>query len=464
MQKIKLFITENKGKSAVIGIIIAILLIMIIGNGNADEGLSTATVERGSVIDTLVLNGEAEPSQGAEMSFSTSGTVERVYKKAGDRVGAGEKLVELNNASLRADLSDAQASLDLARAEAKVVDAQTDRDVENAYVTLLSDGLVAYSKDPDAEPDFAPTVSGSYSGENEGEYVINVEYSNNISNRQFRYSGIEKGVTDILYYKAVPIGTKGLYLKFEEGQTSVGDTWKISIPNVEGANYVQNLNAYKSAIATRDAAESNNISEQISNAKIKQAEARVASVLADLNLRTIRAPFAGVVSKMDIKLGEQAEAGKIVTGVITDGAYEVVVEVPESDVVGLLAGLPSSITLDAYGTDVTFPGTLQNIDPAQTEVDGVSVYRARVLFAEVDERIRSGMTASVSIEKSRLDDVLYIPNRFIEKDADGEFVMKKVGEDSEKVYVVTGQEGSNGSIEIKSGLSEGDIIIGNFKP
>lgn len=462
MQKIKLFIKGNKGKSAVIGIIVAILLIMIIGGGKGDEGISTATVEKGSVVDTLVLNGEAEPSQGAEMSFSASGTVERVYKKPGDKVFAGEKIVELDNGTLRADYADAEASLELARAEAKVSDAETDRDVANAYATLLSDGLTAYSKDLTIS-DNAPEISGSYTGGREGDYLISVEYSNDLSHRSIHYTGLEKGETPIVFYKAIPLGTKGLYVKFEEGSTSIGDEWRISIPNVEGASYVENLNAYKRALASRDAAESDNISEQISAAKVKQAEARVASVVAQLNERTIRAPFAGVVSKMDIKVGEQAEAGKIVTGVITDGTYEVTVEVPESDVVGLLGGLPASITLDAYGADTIFSGTLQNIDPAQTEVDGVSVYRAKVLFNAVDERIRSGMTATVSIEKSRLDDVLKIPNRFIEKDADGEFVMKKVDDDSEKVHITTGQKGSDGSVEIKSGLSEGDIVIGNFK-
>ncbi len=461
MQKTKDFMKKNWKK--LIGMVVVILiLIVIIGKGKNDEGASTATVERGSVVDTLVLNGEAEPSQGAEMSFSSSGTVERIYKQAGDKVYAGEKIVELDNGTLRADLADAEASLDLARAEAKVSNAETDRDVANAYAKLLSDGLVAYSKDPNTSASDAPIVSGSYSGLTEGDYLISVEYSNDPSRRSFSYSGIEKGKTPIVFYKAVPLGTKGLYLKFDEVSTNIGDDWKVSIPNVEGVSYVENLNAYNRALATRDASESDNISAQISLAKVKQAEARVASVQAQLNERTIRAPFAGVVSKMDIKIGEQAEVGKVVTGVITDGAYEVVVEVPESDVVGLLGGLPASITLDAYGKDVVFPGTLQNIDPAQTEVDGVSVYRAKVLFNDIDARIRSGMTASVSIEKSRLDGVLKVPNRFIEKDAEGEFVTRRMTDDSEKVRVVTGQKGSDGSVEIVSGLAEGDVLIGNF--
>lgn len=462
MQKTKDFMKKN-WKKLVGGAVLLLIVIMIAKGSNGDDNISTATVEKKSIVDSLILNGEAEPSQGAEMSFATSGTVERVYRQPGDTVFSGEKIAELDNGTLRADLADAQASLDLARAEAKVSDAETDRDVANAYAKLLSDDLVAYSKDLSIS-DNAPDVSGSYTGGKEGEYVINVEYSNNLSRRSFHYSGLEKGDMDIVFYKAVPVGTKGLYLKFEEGTAGIGDTWRISIPNVESASYVENLNNYKSALASRDAAESDNISTQISAAKIKQAEARVASVQAQLNERTIRAPFSGVVSKMDVKVGEQAEAGKVVTGVISQGAYEVVVEVPESDVVGLLSGLPANITLDAYGADVIFPGTLESIDPAQTEVDGVSVYRAKVLFTDADERIRSGMTARVSIEKSRLDDVLSIPSRFIEKDADGEFVMKKIDDDSEKVYVVTGQKGSDGSVEIKSGLAEGDVVIGNFKP
>lgn len=454
----KAFWTKHK-KKLIIGAV-ALILILLIAGGKKDDQTSTFTVERGDIVDMLVLNGEAQPVQGADMAFSESGTVARIYKKAGDTVVAGEKIVELDNATLYAELQDAQATLDLARAEAKVSDAETDTDVASARAKLLSEGLEAYSRDTDNDNE-PPTVSGSYRGTDEGQYRIEIESSGGASRLKIRYTGLETGFAEINFYKPIALGTKGLYLSFTKEDTSLTDVWLIDIPNVESEFYVENLNAYEKALASRDAADQGNISREISIARIKQAEAGVARIMARLNERTIRAPFAGTVSRLDIKIGEQAEIGTVVTGVIASGGYEVSVEVPESDIVNLIPGLPASITLDAYG-EIIFPGTLASIDPGETEVDGVSMYRAKVLFSQEDERIRSGMTAAVSIEKSKVINTLRVPQRFITTDDSGSSVTILRDDEETNVPVVVGLKGSDGMVEVVTGVSEGDTLVGRF--
>ena len=450
---------KTNWKRLLIGVVIIVALVVLIGGGRDDENLRTYAVIRQDISNDLLLAGEARPVEGAEMAFITGGMVEGVYKKAGDSVRTGDKIIELDNSSLRADLREAEANLALERAESRVSNAELDRDVVNARVRLLSDDLIAYSRNLDIVNN-APEISGSYSDDVEGEYKISVELSNGASRRSFRYSGIESGESDIVFYKAVPLGTKGLYIKFSEGDASIGDVWRVSIPNRQGDSYVANLNAYESAIASRDAAESSNVAQEISDARIRQAEARIAKIIADINARTLRAPFDGIVSKIDIKRGEIAEAGKVITGVISEGVYEVVVEIPEVDLQSLVPGLKTQITLDAYGPEVIFPGTLMSLDPAETKVDGVSVYRAKVLFDAIDERIRSGMTANVLITKETRVGVLTIPQSFIEVDDGGEFVNTRyIDGETEKVYPKFGLRGSGGDVEVFEGLSEGETIV-----
>lgn len=451
----------NKHKKKIyIGVAVVAILLIIIG-GKKGDTVSTYTVERKDVVDSLVLNGEAEPVNGADMAFSESGTVNRVYKKSGDKVYAGEKIVELDNAALYADLADANAALDLARAQAKVSNAELDQDVNNTYAKLLSDDLIAYPEDIENE-NTPPVVSGKYTGNVEGQYLVSVEPGTGATRLKIVYRGLESGSTEIDFHSVIKLGTKGLYLKFEKIETSIGDDWVIKLPNVEGSSYISNLNAYQDALASRDAADSSNVSAEINAAKVKQAEARVSRILADLNSRTIRAPFTGIVSKMSIKVGEQVSAGTVVTGVIAESGFEVMVEVPEVDIINLVSGIPASITLDAYGDDVVFDGFLATIDPGQTEVDGVSVYRAKVLFNEDDARIRPGMTAAVTIEKSKVEGVLSAPTRFIESDESGSYVLIMIGDEETKTQVTTGLLGSDGSVEILSGVSEGDILVGHF--
>lgn len=460
-------INFKKNKKYILGgVIVLILLIIFIGNKDKNEGVSKYEVSTGDVTEYLILNGEVDPVFGAEMAFSVSGTVDRVFKNAGDAVYSGEKIAELENDSLRADLSEAVANLELKRAEAKVSTAELDRDVENAYQNLLNNDLKAYpineNDDYSVEP---PVVSGSFTGGQSGEYSVVVYPSVATSGASFKYSGIEQGTSTVNQYSLSKLGDKGLYLEFNESDNYKNTKWIIPIPNTRSSSYTNALNLYNSALASRDATESSNISTEIANAKIKQAEAGVAKIQAQINERTIRAPFAGVVSKVDTKQGEIAEAGKIITGVISDGSYEVVVEVPEIDIVNLTTGLRADITLDAYGTTTIFKGSLVSIDPAETEVDGVSVYRAKVSFIEPDDRVRSGMTARVSILKNKKEGVLRLPVRFIDKDETGEFVLVQnlEREENDKVYVVTGLKGSDGLIEVTSGVKAGDVIIGEFK-
>lgn len=453
---------KNNIKKVIIFAVILIAIILIAGGKkNSDNGISKYTVTFGDVSETLVLSGEVEPIQEVEMAFATSGLVERVYKNVGDKVYPGEKIIELDNRSLRAELADALANLELARAEAKVSDAELDSDVKNAYIKLMSEDLEAYSKDLDIDNE-PPEVSGTYNGDVAGEYRITVEPSNYGSRYAFSYTGLEKGETVILFYKAVPLGTKGLYLKFDESNTSSGDTWRISVPNVQGASYVENLNAYNSALASRDAKESQNVSTEISNAKIKQAEANVAKIRAQIAERTLTSSFEGIVGSINIKEGEIAASGQIVAKVLSEGDYQVIVQVPEVDVVNMQKDLPAEIRLDAFGDSVVFSGQVLSVDPAETEVDGVSVYEANIVFNDVNTNIRSGMTADVSIVKQKKENVIKIPLRFIDKDEVGEFVLVENGEDRDKVYIQTGLKGNDGFIEILNGLSVGSVIIGEF--
>ncbi len=450
-------------KKLLAAIILLVLIIIVAGGGNKGEGITKYTVVKGDVVKNLVLGGVVEPVEGAEMAFPAGGLVDQVYKKAGDYVFAGEKIIELDNGSLRADLMSAQANLDLEIAEGKVTNAEDNTSVKNAYSKLLSDGLIAYSKAKN-ETNAAPEVSGSYTKGKEGTYRIEVEYSaTSGSSRKFHFSGLDIGDTNIVYYQAVPIGNSGLYLKFEEDEVSIGDEWFVNIPNESGENYVENLNAYKSALASSEGGSGAAVSEEITDAKIKQARAEVLGIQAKINERTIRAPFSGVVSKIDIKKGEIAESGVIVTGVISNDAYEIVVEVPEVDIVNLSPNSAASITLDAYGDESVFEGTLTNIDPAETDVEGVSVYRANVSFNQADGKIRSGMTANLSILKDKREGVMKATARFIETDETGEFVMVEAEEVQNKVYITTGLEGSDGNVEVLTGLKEGDVLVGAFE-
>lgn len=103
-----------------------------------------------------------------------------------------------------------------------------------------------------------------------------------------------------------------------------------------------------------------------------------------------------------------------------------------------------------------------SIDPAETIIEGVSTYNTTLQFQKNDERIKSGMTANVNIFGEKRIGVVAIPQRALVRIDDKVFVRILKDETAgiiEEVEARTGLKGSDGYIEIISGVSAGDKIM-----
>ena len=179
---------------------------------------------------------------------------------------------------------------------------------------------------------------------------------------------------------------------------------------------------------------------------------------AQLNQTVLRAPFAGVVTSRDARAGELVTAGTPVLGLISEAEFEIETFVPEADIAKLTIGDTASTTLDAYGDAVVFTARVTAIDPAETVVEGVSTYRVVVQFASSDERIKSGMTANLDIETDRRVGALTIPYRALTGNGRRTVRVQRAGM-VETVPVEVGLRGSDGRVEVLSGLAEGDAVV-----
>jgi multidrug efflux pump subunit AcrA (membrane-fusion protein) len=139
--------------------------------------------------------------------------------------------------------------------------------------------------------------------------------------------------------------------------------------------------------------------------------------------------------------------------------FEIDANIPEADIAKLKIGADANITFDAYGSDVVFKAKLITIDPAETIIDGVATYKSTFQFVDNDERIKSGMTASLTITGDRRDDVLRVPQRSVITKNGKKFVQVLEGETIVDKAVETGLRGSDGMIEILSGISEGENVV-----
>ncbi len=92
-------------------------------------------------------------------------------------------------------------------------------------------------------------------------------------------------------------------------------------------------------------------------------------------------------------------------------------------------------------------------------IEGVPTYKVTLYFNDRDERVRSGMTANLDILTERREGVFRIPSRAVTTKDGKKIVRVPDISGLREVVVETGLRGSDGSIEIVSGLSEGDEVV-----
>ena len=201
--------------------------------------------------------------------------------------------------------------------------------------------------------------------------------------------------------------------------------------------------------------------------EIRQLQARISQAIADLTATEssladtlIKAPLGGIITAVNFKPGEQAPANSAVLTMIGDSQLLVEVDIPESDINKIQVGDATTVSLDAFGQDTIFNGTVLFIEPAERLLQDVVYYRVKVTLQDDSEMIKPGMTANVTVMTAERADVLAIPVRAISYTATGDKIVKTLvsGTVSEK-NISTGIRGDDGMVEILAGLSSSDIII-----
>lgn len=194
-------------------------------------------------------------------------------------------------------------------------------------------------------------------------------------------------------------------------------------------------------------------------ALVSQAEANLSAVSTQESKTKINAPFDGIISKVYVNKGENAQTGSPAVTLLSSSGYQVEGYVREIDVTTLHIGNEVSVTLDAFSKGAFFKGVVTRIDPSPTVQGGVPLYKILVSFVSQDERVRDGMSAKLTMILYKNENALVIPPRFVRVGSDGKVFVKFVnGENVIEKEVIAGNRGDDGQIEITSGLQKGDTL------
>lgn len=170
----------------------------------------------------------------------------------------------------------------------------------------------------------------------------------------------------------------------------------------------------------------------------------------------LTAPISGsVYTVADL---DDAEDGEEITDIVVlspDVSVSVTISVDESDILALELNQQADVSVSSVSEE-SLTGLVTEID----KTDASGSYTAVVTLDKL-EGMLPGMTASVDIRIEGVDDAILIPVDALHQTSSGYYVYTSYNEETQeyggKVDVIPGLRNSN-YVEIKSGLSEGDMV------
>ncbi|HET9905493.1 MAG TPA: HlyD family efflux transporter periplasmic adaptor subunit [Anaerolineales bacterium] len=335
-------------------LILAVSLIVTACSSSANANTATPEIIPTVIADhTLMAEGRLEPIRYAEIAFNTSGVVNEVLVKEGERVQKGDLLIRLGDES---DTNYAAAQLELVTAQQALND-------------LLNT----------SEHELAQTIIDLKEAKEDYDKAVN--YLHYLQNDQ-RVPQTDTRLILIQTWKGYQYQYKSKNFKGPAPQD-----WIIEAENdlaLKKAELDELQRAY-------DRMKNGTDTDQLAvlEARLDAAGARVAAF-------SVTAPFDSVVADLDATAGGSIHAGEIAVTVADFSKWVVkTTDLTELDVVNLADNQPAIITLDAF-PDVELRGNVISIGQRYTEVQGDVVYEVTILLSEIHPDMRWGMTASVT--------------------------------------------------------------------
>ena len=439
---------------------------------------------QGSLVNEISVAGKVVASKNVDLSFETGGTVSAVSKDVGSKVKAGDVVVDLDTSGLQANVAKAEA--DLSAEQAKLDQLQNGDAITTEVTTskrkLLDSILDGYTSADDAihnkvdqfftDPDTVnPKIIFAFNDYNLKEKINNERVVMeetltkwNILNTQLSVDAVSSANADTargylttikIFLNDVSRAVNNFETNNTLSQTTI-DKYKSDVALAR-----TNVNNALGALTTaQEGVRSTSSDKPVQEAKVKSMQAAIDALKVQIDKTYIRAPFAGVVSVQDAKVGEAVSAHMNLVSLISEN-YEVEAYIPELNISGVDVGDKAKITLDAFGPSVEWNAVVTKIDPAETLKDGVATYKVRFTFETSDARIKPGMTANIKVETGRKDNVMILPARAVVNQNGKNYVLVQSGKKSVQKEVVVGDKDTNGNVEIVSGLSADENVLLN---
>ncbi len=404
--------------------------------------LQTTTVERGDVVVSVRATGRVEAERIARLSFDVPGVVDAVFVEEGQSVEAGQVLAQLDGELQRIAVEQAEWALRIAELNLDMMQEPPDPNELDAAQAEVNSAWAAYVdlRDNSVDPEAIRIAELRYE-----QALTAMRDADQVSQDLRRSEASEAAVG------------------------AAGFSAEIARLQLERLREGPSQEALEAALARVSQAQARLNQLRAGPTQLEIDRAAVAVEQAALSLEraqaayedtVLRAPFAGVVNRVNVQVGGLATpAGLPAVEIVDLSRLHVMVDVDEVDIAQVSAGQPVELRLDAL-PDEAFSGVVGRVANEASQREGVVVYELRLDIAEAGPSIRPGMTAAATIIVQEVRDVLVVPNLYIRLDRQrNEAFVNVIDEAGRPVERAIELGAQNDTVsQVRAGLREGDVI------
>ena len=434
-------------------------------------------VTRGTISTSLSFVGNLQYSQSAQLNWKTSGVIDSVNVKTGDRVRKGDILAVLAADSLSPSMILSEKTL--IEQQENLEDVLDSKSAQmEAYVTLNAKESALKKAKLEQEALYYPRATRQ-DMELAWDSLALANLNFNYAKQDYDYlvsinepwEGFEEDRVISFFGRTFKIGgdsRSGRERKFEEYVSTYNTLvsayekylWTTGEPSaidyaVAEGNVQVAQKEYDKALEDYLSYESTPREKDVHAAEVSLNNAETA-----YNQRFIIAQFDGTVTSVDAVAGYYVSQGAAAIRLDDMNRIFIPVSIPELDVSSVSKGTAVNITVDAI-SGKTFSGHIYEMADASSSSGSTNSFSAVVEIDDPDPQMRAGMTAEISIPMPGKSNAYLIPNTAISYTDGKTYVTVKTEEEQQTVEVQLGII-TDSIAEVTSGnLREGALLAVN---
>lgn len=494
----------NRGKFSYLNRSLAICFVLactvlFIGCRTSDEKEvpdQPYAVKKGNIVQAVAAAGSLLFAQKDTLHFGVTGHVSEVLVEPGDTVAAGAALARIEQESLKVELTQAEAAL--AEAQELLEQAKTPpgyEDFERARESIsfaetrVSNSIFELSSIQNAQNMMVDDATRNFE-----------EAMETYSNLFLAYYGITGTQTNIVEtptailesYPRDPVVLDRLETIIPNAYSQetideeIDSAWRlarqayISLNNaqvtrlklVNNALITISNNKVEFTTAKDNLQALNDLPDKV---QILKREANLSDATEDVRLKkrdlasaTLQAPYAGIVTAVSIKTGDQVSAYGSAITIVDPMTIKVSGSVDELDVSSVREGQDVIVTLTSFGGR-KFPGTIENVSILPEIQQGIVSYPMTItmdaenLQVGLEKRgtyLREGMRVTATIIIAEVSDIIVIPVEAPKRgDGKGVYVTLQLLDGSRESRQIQLGMTDGKMIQVVKGLTEGDIVL-----